>query len=131
MPSASELRENLKYLKVTELKDLIRKYNLLYVINGYSTFKKEELLSTIVNHFSTKTIPTYSPFTPSNKRDVPTKEQKEEYSKYLKEKSEKDTKEFEKKVAEIKIAIEKKQISEKDAKKLINNLKKFYETHSR
>jgi len=44
MPSASELKEKFKDMKVSELKDLVRKHNLHYVIKGYSTMKKEEQL---------------------------------------------------------------------------------------
>jgi len=142
MPSASELNEKFKDMKVSELKDLIRKHNLHYVIKGYSRMKKAELLSTIVKHFSTKEEETKPKkkvkliIKPTTK---PTKKYNTTYSKEELEDMEKVKKENEllekaqlkyardielpRYMELIKIAMDKKQLTEREAKQAIKEWK--------
>lgn len=50
MPKSSEVEK----MKVSELKDLIRKHNLHNVIKGYSTMKREELIKAVNYHIYKK-----------------------------------------------------------------------------
>lgn len=94
MPSESEFKEKFKDMKVSELKDLIRKHNLHYVIKGYSTMKKEELLSTVVKHFSSKGMSMQEVMKPkeAEKKEEPKMVEKKEASKMAEKKGSKVTK---------------------------------------